>query len=175
MNPRKAVTLQGINEKARKVRKKSITRRNMLFFAIAMFFANLSWGIAFPYLRVYMKIIGGTMFLVGMLSVVFNITSTIFQYPFGYLSDRIGKRKPFIALGILSSATTYAVIAFITTPILLLGFRAIQGALGASMTPAYSALIPELSTKIGSAFGFFNFVENIGYMAGNFLGSYIVK
>ncbi|MFA4640179.1 MFS transporter [Pyrococcus kukulkanii] len=175
MKPRKAATLQGINEKARKVRKKSITRKNMLFFAIAMFFVNLSWGIAFPYLTVYMRIIGGTVFLVGMLSVVFNITSTVFQYPFGYLSDRIGKRKPFIALGILSSATTYAVIAFITTPILLLGFRAMQGALSASMAPAHSALISELSTKVGSAFGFFSFVENMGYMAGNFLGSYIVK
>ncbi|AFK22667.1 MFS transporter [Pyrococcus sp. ST04] len=175
MKAREAVALQGIREKARKIKKKNITRRNIIFFAIAMFFANLSWGIAFPYLTVYMKIIGGTVFLVGMLSVVFNLTSTVFQYPFGYLSDSVGKRKPFIALGILSSATTYIIVSFITTPLLLLGFRALQGALSASLAPAHSALISELSTKVGSAFGFFSFIENMGYMVGNFIGSYVVK
>ncbi|AEH24701.1 MFS transporter [Pyrococcus yayanosii] len=167
--------IQGLRERAGKVRRRSIARRNMLFLAISMFFANMSWGIAFPYLSVYMRMIGGTMFLVGMLSVVFNVTSTAFQYPFGYLSDKTGRRKPFIALGVLSSGATYALVAFIASPPLLLGFRALQGALSASLAPAHSALISELATRVGSAFGFFSFVENMGYMAGNFLGGIVVR
>jgi len=175
VNREKAIVIQGLRGRVGKVKRRSTARRNMIFLAIAMFFANISWGIAFPYLGVYMRIIGGSVFLVGLLSVIFNITSTVFQYPFGYLSDRTGKRKPFIALGILSSGGTYALIAFISSPILLLGLRGLQGALSASLSPAHSALISELATRVGSAFGFFNFVENLGYMVGNFLGGFIVQ
>ncbi|CAB50282.1 MFS transporter [Pyrococcus abyssi] len=174
MRPRELAILQGLQEKSGKIRKITM-RKNILMFAIGMFFADFAWGLGFPYLGVYMKLIGGTMFLVGLLSVVYNLTSTIFQYPFGYLSDKTGKRKPFIILGILASGTTYGLVALITSPILLLGLRAFQGALGASLAPAHSALISELSPRIGSMFGFFGFVENLGFMAGNFAGGYIVK
>ncbi|AEC52197.1 multidrug resistance protein [Pyrococcus sp. NA2] len=174
MRIREATLIQGIREKTGKVRRNTI-KRNILFFAVGMFFADMAWGIGYPYLSVYMKLIGGSMLFVGLLSVVYNLTSTVFQYPFGYLSDKSGKRKPFIILGVLSSGTTYCFAALITTPILLLALRAFQGTIGASLAPARSALISELSPRVGSMFGFFNFVENMGFMAGNFLGGYAVK
>ena len=172
---REKAVMQALRERVGKFNIKRKKRRNIVLFAIGMFFANVSWGIAFPYLSVYMRIIGGTMLLVGLLSVVFNITSTVFQYPFGYLSDKTRKRKPFIALGIFSSGLIYVFMALISSPILLLTLRAFQGALTSAMMPAHSALISELSTRVGSAFGFFSSVENAGYMLGNFLGSFIVE
>ncbi|WP_175059009.1 MFS transporter [Thermococcus sp. 2319x1] len=169
--------LQIIRERTVKTSIRKKRKRNILLLAASMFLANISWGIAFPYLGVYMKILGGSLFLVGLLSVAFNFTSSIAQYPFGYLSDRSGRRKPFIAFGIFSSGVTYLFIIFATTPSMLLGMRILQGVLGSSLFPAHTAFISELSVleKVGSTFGFFNFVENIGYMLGNFLGSGIVK
>lgn len=167
--------MQALRERANKFAVKRKKKRNIVLFAIGMFLANVSWGIAFPYLSVYMRIIGGTMLFVGLLSVVFNITSTVFQYPFGYLSDKTQKRKPFIAFGVFSSGLIYVFMALVSSPIFLLTLRAFQGALTSAMMPAHSALISELSTRVGSAFGFFSSVENAGFMLGNFLGSIIVE
>ncbi|NJE07854.1 MFS transporter [Thermococcus sp. M39] len=172
---REKTVIQALRERVGKFNTKRKKRRNIVLFAIGMFFANVSWGIAFPYLSVYMRIIGGTMLFVGLLSVVFNMTSTVFQYPFGYLSDKTRKRKPFIAFGVFSSGLIYVFMALVSSPILLLTLRTLQGALTSAMMPAHSALISELSTKVGSAFGFFSSVENAGYMLGNFLGSFIVE
>ncbi|MDN5321223.1 MAG: hypothetical protein PWP49_1643 [Thermococcaceae archaeon] len=99
------------------------------------------------------------------------------KQPFGYLSDKTGRRKPFIAFGIFSSGIAYLFVIFATTPSALLGIRILQGVLSSSIFPAHTAFITELSVmeKVGSTFGFFNFVENMGYMLGNFVGSGIVK
>ncbi|AFL95576.1 major facilitator superfamily permease 11 [Thermococcus cleftensis] len=172
---RERAILQGRREKAGKLRRLKVKRKNVLLLAVSMFLANVSFGMAFPYLSVYMRLIGGTMLMVGLLSVAFNLTSTAFQYPFGYLSDSTRNRKGFIALGLFSTGFFYALMALVSTPLALLALRTAQGALGSAMMPAKSALIAELSTRIGSAYGLFSTVENAGYMSGNFLGGFLVK
>ncbi|QDA31971.1 MFS transporter [Thermococcus indicus] len=172
---RERVVLQGRREKAGKLRKLQIKRKNVLILAVAMFMANVSFGMAFPYLGVYMRLLGASMFMVGLLSVAFNLTSTIFQYPFGWLSDSSGNRKSFIAFGTASIGLFYMVMAFVGSATGVLLLRTLQGIFGSAMMPAHSALISELSTRAGSIFGLFNSIENAGYMVGNFLGSAIVR
>ncbi|MDK2914827.1 MAG: hypothetical protein PWQ79_1742 [Thermococcaceae archaeon] len=175
MSRRELVIVQGRREKASKLRRIKFKRRNLILLAVSMFFANVAFGVAFPYLGVYMKLLSGSLFAVGLLSVAFNLTSTVFQYPFGYLSDRSGKRKVFISLGLFSTGLFYALIPLASTPLALLILRTLQGALGSAMTPAHSALIAELSTRVGSAYGLFGSIENAGYMLGNFLGGMLVN
>ncbi|ASI98864.1 MFS transporter [Thermococcus celer] len=171
---RERALLQGNREKAGKFRRLRIKRKNVFLLGVSAFLANAAFGMAFPYLSVYMRLIGGTMMMVGLLSVAFNLTSTIFQYPFGYLSDSTRNRKAFIALGFFSTGFFYATMALVSTPLTLLALRTAQGALGSAMMPAKSALIAELSSRIGSAYGLFSTVENAGYMVGNFLGGFLV-
>ncbi|WP_297506453.1 MFS transporter [Thermococcus sp.] len=175
MTKREKAIIQGRRERTLKFKKLQVKRRNVLILAIAMFIANVAFGMAFPYLSVYMRILGASMFMVGLLSVAFNLTSTIFQYPFGWLSDSTGNRKAFIALGTASLGLFYAFMAFAVSPAQVLLLRTLQGVFGSAMMPAHSALISELSTKAGSIFGLFNSVENAGFMAGNFLGSAVVE
>ncbi|ASA78267.1 MFS transporter [Thermococcus sp. 5-4] len=172
---RELTVLQGRREKAGKLRRLKVKRKNVLLLAVSMFLANVAFGMAFPYLSVYMRLLGGTMLIVGLLSVAFNLTSTVFQYPFGWLSDSTGNRKGFIALGLFSTGLFYTAMALVSTPLALLALRTTQGALGSAMMPAKSALIAELSTRIGSAYGIFSTVENSGFMVGNFLGGFLVK
>ncbi|NJE60425.1 MFS transporter [Thermococcus sp. 21S7] len=171
---RQRTVLQGRRERAGKLKKLRVKRRNVLVLAAAMFIANVSFGMAFPYLSVYMRLLGASMFMVGLLSVAFNLTSTVFQYPFGWLSDSTGNRKGFIAFGVASIGLFYAAMAFVGSATGVLLLRTLQGVFGSAMTPAHSALISELSTRAGSIFGLFNSIENAGYMVGNFLGSAIV-
>ncbi|ASJ03741.1 transporter [Thermococcus profundus] len=172
---REQALLQGHREKASKHRRIRVKRRNVVILALSMFVANVAFGMAFPYLSVYMQYLGATMFMVGLLSVAFNLTSTVFQYPFGWLSDATRNRKGFIAFGAASIGLFYAVMPFTTSPLQVLVLRTLQGAFGSAMTPAHSALISELSTKAGSIFGLFNSIENAGYMVGNFVGSVVVE
>ena len=174
MAKREQVVIQGKRERTLKLKKLRVKRRNVFFLAVGMFIANMAFGMAFPYLGVYMRYLGASMVLVGLLSVAFNVTSTVFQYPFGWLSDSSGNRKGFIAFGVASMGLFYAFIAFATSSGQVLLLRTLQGVFGSAMTPAHSALISELSTRAGSIFGLFNSVENAGYMVGNFLGSAVV-
>jgi len=175
MTKRDLVVAQGKREKVLKFKKLRVKRRNVLILAVAMFIANVAFGMAFPYLSVYMKVLGASMFMVGLLSVAFNLTSTVFQYPFGWLSDSTGNRKGFIAFGVASIGIFYTAMAFVSSPRGVLILRTLQGIFGSAMTPAHSALISELSTRAGSIFGLFNSIENAGFMVGNFLGSAIVS
>ncbi len=178
MPKREKAVLQGKRERTLKFKKLRVKRRNIVILAVSMFIANVAFGMAFPpYLSVYMQYLGATMFMVGLLSVAFNLTSTIFQYPpFGWLSDATRNRKGFIALGTASIGLFYAVMAFVSSPVQVLFLRTLQGGIfGSAMTPAHSALISELSTRAGSIFGLFNSIENAGYMVGNFIGSAMVE
>jgi MFS family permease len=175
MAKRELVVTQGKREKALKLKRLRVKRRNVVILAIAMFIANVAFGMAFPYLGVYMRLLGASMFMVGLLSVAFNLTSTLFQYPFGWLSDSTGNRKGFIAFGLVSFGLFYAMMAFVGSATGVLILRTLQGIFGSAMMPAHSALISELSTRAGSIFGLFNSIENAGFMVGNFLGSAIVR
>ncbi|WP_297491551.1 MFS transporter [Thermococcus sp.] len=175
MSGMERVVLQGKRERALKSKKLRVRKWNTLVFLAAMFIANIAFGMAFPYLSVYMRLLGAGMLTVGLLSVAFNITSMVFQYPFGWLSDASGNRKGFIAFGLFSFAVFYSMMAFVSSPLGVLLFRTLQGVFGSAMMPAHSALISELSTRAGSIFGLFNSVENAGFMVGNFLGSVIVS
>ena len=166
---------QGLHEKRAKVTVTKVKRRNIIVLAVSMFIANVAFGMAFPYLGVYMRLLGASMFMVGLLSVAFNLTSTVFQYPFGWLSDSTGNRKGFIAFGVASIGIFYVTMAFVSSATGVLILRTLQGIFGSAMTPAHSALISELSTRAGSIFGLFNSIENAGFMVGNFLGSAIVR
>ncbi|MBP1911067.1 MFS transporter [Thermococcus stetteri] len=175
MPKREKAVLQGKRERTLKFKKLRIKRRNVFILAVAMFIANVAFGMAFPYLSVYMQYLGATMFMVGLLSVAFNLTSTVFQYPFGWLSDATRNRKGFIAFGTASIGLFYLMMAMVSAPLQVLILRTLQGVFGSAMMPAHSALISELSTRAGSIFGLFNSIENAGYMVGNFVGSVVVK
>ncbi len=148
--------------------------RKLLYISTGFLFANMSWGMAWPYLPNYMRLLGGSVLFIAFLSVFFNITSAFGQAFWGRKSDAVGRRKPFILLGLFSSALFFSLMGLVQNAIALLSFRTLQGFFVSSQTPAISALVSELSTNIGRGFGIFNLFSNIGFMLGNFLGGVVV-
>ena len=70
---------------------------------------------------------GSTPFLVGAVLAAYGLTQATFQIPFGYLSDRWG-RRPVIAMGLVLFALGSVVAALAHSIIWVLVGRAIQGA-----------------------------------------------
>ncbi len=69
----------------------------------------------------------------------------------------------------------FTLMGIVQSSIALLALRTFQGFFTSSQTPAASALVSELSNNVGQGFGIFNLFSNVGFMAGNFLGSIIVS
>ncbi len=103
----------------------------------------------------------------GLLLGAFFGPFALLQYPFGALSDRIGRVGP-VALG--SMAYGFAIIAVSVVPnvpLVALAMVAV-GVCGALVAPATMALVTDIATPAqrGVAMGGFNVVGSLGFLAG---------
>jgi MFS family permease len=103
----------------------------------------------------------------GLLLGLFFGPFALLQYPFGALSDRIGRVVP-VALG--SAAYGFAVVGVFLAPTVATTGAAMVcvGVLGALMAPATMALVTDLAgeTERGVAMGGFNVCGSLGFLAG---------
>ncbi len=142
---------------------------------MAFLLINMGWGMAWPYLPNFIKLLGGGVLAVGMLSILFNVTSSFGQFFWGRKSDRMGRRKIFALFGIFSSGFFFLLMGFATSVTLVLLLRTLQGFFISSQTPAVSALVSEISRDVGKGFAVFNAFSNVGFMLGNFAGGFITS
>jgi len=154
---------------------RSVINRKLLHLSIAFLLINMGWGMAWPYLPNFIKLLGGGVLAVGMLSILFNVTSSFGQFFWGRKSDRMGRRKIFALFGIFSSGFFFLLMGFATSVTLVLLLRTLQGFFISAQTPAVSALVSEISRDVGKGFAVFNAFSNIGFMLGNFAGGFITS
>ena len=112
----------------------------------------------------------------GIILAMFGLLNSIAQPFAGRLSDRLGKRRAFILLGLAVLAVTDAAYAFAGSYDALLLIRAIQG-IGVALTiPATIALVNELATTRtrGGNMGVFNTFRLIGFGIGPVVAGAVV-
>ncbi len=152
-----------------------IANRKLLHLSASFLLINMGWGMAWPYLPNFIKLLGGGVMAVGMLSILFNLTSSFGQFFWGRKSDKMGKRKVFAIFGVFSSGAFFLLMGFSTSVLVLLSLRTLQGFFVSAQTPAVSALVSEISRDVGRGFAVFNSFSNIGFMLGNFTGGFITS
>ncbi|WP_336002247.1 MFS transporter [Halorientalis halophila] len=107
----------------------------------------------------------------GLMLALFFAPFALFQYPFGVLSDRIGRTIP-----VLAGSTLYglAVIGVGFAPTVLMAGAAMVGVgvIGALMAPATMALVTDLApdAERGVAMAAFNAFGSLGFLAGVLVG-----
>ncbi len=149
--------------------------RNLMGLSLAYLLANVGWGMAWPYLPVYMEMIGGSIIFITFLSITFNLFGGISQYPWGKISDSTGHKKIFITMGNFTSGIFFLLIGMTVSPMIILFYRSMQGLFSSMSTPAASALIVEISNNnTGLYFGIFNSFSEFGYTVGSLTGSLVV-
>lgn len=130
----------------------------------------VGFGIVVPILGRYAERFGASGFQVGLLFASFSLAQLVFAPILGRLSDRIG-RKPVILLSLLGTAVGSFVTGAAGALWLLFVGRIIDGASGASVAVAQSAVTdvasdaerPRLLGLLGAAFG-------VGFVVGPALG-----
>ncbi|MFC7069296.1 MFS transporter [Halobaculum lipolyticum] len=107
----------------------------------------------------------------GLLLAAFFAPFALLQYPFGLLSDRVGRVVPVAAGSAVYGLVVIAVGFAPTVPLVAVAMVAV-GVLGALMAPATLALVVDLAagTDRGAAVAGFNAAGSLGFLAGSLVG-----
>lgn len=125
---------------------------------------SFSSGTVSPFLGVYAVQLGASASEMGWFQSVSNLAPNMMQIPWGKLSDKIGRRVPFILMGGLITALLWIPIMFVTSATQLIAVIAVQSVLGSMAIPTWTALIGDLvhSGKRGIATAIINRSAAVG-------------
>src|SRR6476661_8978193 len=96
---------------------KSYLTRNIWLLSFVSLFADMASEMLYPVVPVYLKEIGFSVLLIGILEGVAEFTAGISKGYFGKLSDEKGVRLPFIKSGYLFSAISKPMMAMFVYPL----------------------------------------------------------
>jgi MFS family permease len=128
-------------------------------------------------------IVSGTAFglgesmITGVILSIFGFLNSSFQPFTGRLSDRLGRRKPFILVGLAGLAVTNMAYVVAETYVSLLVIRGLQGVSVAFIIPSSVALVNELATTgdRGGNMGVYNTFRLVGFGAGPAVAGAVVS
>jgi len=172
----------------------SIVARVLAPFAVdrrvlALAFARMADGVANSFLIVVIPLyvvsdlVTGRTFgleealIIGIVLSLSGLLSSTFQPLTGRLSDRTGRRKPFILIGLAGLVATNVAYVFAGSYAALVSIRALQGVCIAFIIPASIALVNELATMKdrGGNMGVYNTFRLVGFGAGPVVAGAVVN
>lgn len=108
---------------------------------------------------------------VGLTLALFFAPFALLQYPFGVVSDRIGRTIPIVA-GSALYGVTVILVGLAPTVTLARAAMVVVGVVGAFMAPASMAFVTDLaaSTQRGTAMAGFNVAGSVGFLVGILVG-----
>jgi MFS family permease len=109
----------------------------------------------------------------GLALFAFFFPFALLQYPFGSLSDRVGRFVPIVVGSVGYGVTIVAVGAAPTLPVAV-ATMALVGVFGALVSPATMALVTDVAgaEERGAALGGFNVFGSLGFLAGFLVGGF---
>ncbi len=129
-----------------------------------------------PILPTYIKSLGASYLMVGLILGCYGVGQLVLRVPIGILSDRLRKRRIFINLGLLSLVISSLGLYLFKQPMLILIFRSFSGIASAFwviFTVLYSSYFDE--SEATKAVGILNAFCNGGILLGLLSGGFIVK
>jgi MFS family permease len=145
-----------------------IINRTVLILSLVSLFADVASEMLYPVIPVYLKEIGFSVLLIGILEGVANFTAGLSKGYFGKLSDEKGLRLPFVKLGYFFSAVSKPMMAAFVYPLWIFFARTIDRLGKGLRTAARDALLSQNATKETKArvFGFHRGMDTLGAAIG---------
>jgi len=138
--------------------------------------SSFGGGMVNPFLSAYAVKLGASPSEMGWFQSISSLAPNMMQVPWGKLSDKIGKRIPFILIGGLITAILWIPIMFVTSATQLIAVIAIQLVLGSMAAPAWTALIGDIvhSSKRGITTAIINRSAAVGSLFATLLAGYLM-
>lgn len=125
----------------------------------------------YPIMPIYLKTIGFSVVLIGILEGLAEATAGLSKGYFGKLSDNTGKRVPFVQLGYAFSAVSKPMMALFVYPLWIFFARTIDRFGKGIRTGARDAILSDEATPEtkGKVFGFHRSMDTFGAVLGPLL------
>lgn len=122
----------------------------------------------YPIMPIYLKTIGFSIFLIGVLEGMAEATAGLSKGYFGKLSDASGKRVPFVRAGYLFSAVSKPMMAVFVYPLWIFFARTLDRLGKGIRTGARDAILSDEATPStkGKVFGFHRSMDTLGAVLG---------
>lgn len=146
---------------------KNITRTVLILSAVSLF-TDMASEMLYPIMPIYLKSIGFSVLLIGLLEGIAEATAGLSKGYFGKLSDVTGKRVPFVQIGYALSAISKPMLATFVFPLWIFFARTIDRVGKGIRTGARDAILSDEAspdTK-GRIFGFHRSMDTFGAVLG---------
>lgn len=142
--------------------------RTVWILSLVSLFTDTASEMLFPIMPIYLKSIGFSILLIGVLEGVAEATAGLSKGYFGKLSDTSGRRVPFVQLGYTLSAISKPMMAILTFPIWIFFARTIDRFGKGIRTGARDAILSDEATPQtkGKVFGFHRSMDTLGAVLG---------
>jgi len=152
------------------IKKRYLTKTILLLSFISLM-TDVASEMLYPIMPVYLKSIGFSTLLIGILEGIAESTAGLSKGYFGKLSDVTGKRNIFIRLGYSISALSKPLLALSTLPIWVFFVRTLDRLGKGIRTSPRDAMLSDETTKEnkGKVFGFHRAMDTLGAAIGPIL------
>lgn len=146
---------------------KSITRTIWILSLVSLFTDTAS-EMLYPIMPFYLRSIGFSVVLIGVLEGVAEATAGLSKGYFGKLSDSSGRRVPFVQVGYALSAISKPMMAILILPLWVFAARTIDRIGKGVRTGARDAILSDETTPQtkGKVFGFHRSMDTLGAVLG---------
>lgn len=147
------MTLGETAPNSRKIANFLSLERNVSLASAAVFLLGLGEELWKKYLPKYLEALGATAPMIGLFGTAENFFDAVYQYPGGWLADRIGRRRAFLSFVVLAATGYLIYLSSRSWPLVFLGL-AFAMAWQSMASPAIFAIIGDSLPPERRAMGF---------------------
>lgn len=155
--------------------KMNLQQRRLVFSLVTLTF----WMPPYFYVQIlpaYIRRLGGSLSMIGLISGAYGLTQALFRIPIGVMADNIGRKKPFVILGVLASVVSGLLFIWAKSPLTLLWARAFAGVSSATwvvLTILIVAYYPQ--KKVTAVMGMLYALSNMGQLLASLSGAFMAE
>ncbi len=148
--------------------KPRIITRSILILSLVSLLTDVASEMLYPVMPLYLKHIGFSVVLIGVLEGVAEATAGLSKGYFGKMSDNQGRRLPFVRWGYALSALSKPMMALFSYPLWIFSARTVDRLGKGIRTGARDAMLSDEATTEtkGRVFGFHRSMDTIGAFLG---------
>lgn len=153
------------------MQRSTIITRNVWILSLVSLFTDMASELLYPVMPVYLKSIGFSIVLIGVLEGFAEATAGLSKGYFGNLSDAVGRRLPFVQIGYSLSAISKPMMAVFAYPWWIFFARTLDRLGKGIRSGARDALLSDEATPAtkGQVFGFHRSLDTVGAVLGPLL------